>query len=151
MKLKISGALFHCRRCRKSYSSPLGHVCVTRNAAARGGRLAPKVTVTANCSTCGKPAGNPLTHVCAPKSDFKRRLAASKKAAAKTGAAKPKHLYQSCRDKDCERVACEAYREGRDEGYREGFAEGYDTGFEAGHAAGYAAGFAAGAALAAGG
>ena len=138
MKLKVNAALFHCRRCRKSYSSPLGHVCVTRNAAARGGRLAPKVTVDRTCA-CGKPAGNPLTHVCAPKSDFRRQLAASKKAAAKSSAsAKPKHLYQSCRDDDCERVACEAFREGRAEGYR----DGYDEGSAADYAAGLAAGLA---------
>ena len=28
--MKIKGALFRCGRCRKTYSNPFGHVCVTR-------------------------------------------------------------------------------------------------------------------------
>ena len=45
------------------------------------------------------------------------------------------HDYQACRDDDCPRPACLAYREGHDEGYPEGFADGNASGFAAGQAA----------------
>jgi len=43
-----------------------------------------------------------------------------------------RHRYQSCRDRDCERAACMAWREGRQEGYEDGHADGYREGFAAG-------------------
>lgn len=136
--MKASLALFRCGRCRRSYSNPLGHVCVTRlDLPVRTGKttLAPKVSVTGKCQDCGKPRGNPFTHVCGPKSDFKRRLAASKRRKKSRRPATAKHLYQSCQDKDCKRLACIAFREGRDEGYAEGSASGYESGYTAAAAA----------------
>ena len=66
------------------------------------------------CGRCGKRYANPLTHVCAQRSDFRKRqraaAAAKRKAARKRRAAR--HDYHRCRDLDCQRVACEAYREG---------------------------------------
>jgi hypothetical protein len=137
VKLKIKGALFHCGRCRKSYSNPFGHVCITRldrKAPAGKTKLAPKVTATAGkCGTCGKPRG--LLHTCTVKTDFKQRRAAAKKAA------RPAHLYEACRDTDCQRPACRAFKEGRDEGREEGHREGYSSGHEDGYAEGYDRGF----------
>ena len=128
MKLTLGGALFHCGRCRKSYSNPFGHVCVERlDRAPRTGRtrLAPKVTAsTGTCPGCGKPRGNPLTHTCTVKTDFRKRRAASAKAARPTKAARPVHLYETCQDEECMRIPCMAYREGRREGYDEGFPDG---------------------------
>jgi predicted nucleic acid-binding Zn-ribbon protein len=73
----------------------------------------------ASCPNCGKPYANPFTHVCASKrGDFGRRKAAhekAQKAAAK--AAQPKHQYQTCRDEDCRRFGCVAYRDGYDNGF----------------------------------
>jgi len=46
----------------------------------------------------------------------------------------PQHRYQSCRDGDCERAACMAWREGRAEGYDEGHEDGYREGFADGAA-----------------
>lgn len=46
--------------------------------------------------------------------------------AAFTPGGKP-HRYTSCRDRDCERLPCLAYREG----YAEGWADGYASGREA--------------------
>ena len=42
------------------------------------------------------------------------------------------HLYQTCRDEDCPRQYCRAYKDG----YEAGFEEGYAVGFGAGYAAG---------------
>lgn len=142
MKLKLQGALFHCGRCRKSYSNPFGHVCITRlDRKARDGRttLAPKVTASlGTCGGCGRPLGNPLTHSCTVKTDYRKR----RRAAAKAGkVGKPQHPEPgACRDGDCQRTGCRAYREGREYGYQ----EGYDLGRMDGYAEGFAAGVAAG-------
>jgi hypothetical protein len=48
---------------------------------------------------------------------------------------RPVHDYGRCRDKDCERVACEAWREGRAEGFEDGYEDGYADGLEAGQRA----------------
>lgn len=162
MKLKIKGALFHCGRCRKDYSNLFGHVCVTRldrRAPAGKTRLTPGISASfGTCGTCHKPLGsNPLTHTCTVRTDFRKRRgearkqeAAEKRAAARRPArkGKPEHLYEACRDEDCQRTACRAYREGREEGYQEGYEDGYAKGYEAGYGAGFTAGFAAGAASA---
>jgi len=121
LKIRVKGSLFHCGRCGKRHSNPLGHVCqVTRPA----GRMTvrPEVTVsTGTCGRCGKPRGRgPLGHVCTGGGDFARRAAAEKKAvtarkraaAAAARQARPKHEYARCKDTGCERAACQAYREG---------------------------------------
>ena len=94
------------------------------------------------CGTCGKRYANPLAHTCAPKSDFKKRKRAAerqqkreaararkqaaaerRKAAAaerrKNAAGKrpaparrPAHDYRLCRDDECARHACRAYKDG---------------------------------------
>jgi flagellar biosynthesis/type III secretory pathway protein FliH len=39
-----------------------------------------------------------------------------------------RHNFRTCRDRECRRLACEAYRQGfedgHDDGYREGFKDG---------------------------
>ncbi|MGH3287779.1 MAG: hypothetical protein ACRDPD_24290 [Streptosporangiaceae bacterium] len=122
MKLRIKGHLFHCGRCRKSYSHPLGHVCVTRlDRKPRTGKVTLAPEVTATCTRCRKPLGNPLTHTCTTRTDFGAR----RKAAAKAGKpARPEHRYEACRDEDCHRTACTAYRAGYDAGWPDGYATG---------------------------
>ncbi len=167
LKLQFKGGLFRCGRCRKSYSSPLGHVCTVRNPKGRM-RLKPKASASlATCKTCGKSYSNPLGHVCTVKTDFRKRKAAGtrraaaeekrKKAAAERArevtarrarreketaarrarrtredegrrkrrakekapagrAPRQAHDYRKCRDEDCARPVCEAYREGVDRG-----------------------------------
>ncbi len=44
------------------------------------------------------------------------------------------HLYQTCRDEDCERKLCQVYREGYEAGYEEGYAVGFGAGFASGQA-----------------
>ncbi len=130
MKLRIKGSLFHCGRCGRAHSNPLGHVCVTRldRRERKGGtRLAPSVSVSAGkCSQCGKPLGNPLTHTCIVKTDFRERQAAAKKKAAR-----PVHRYEACTDEDCQRTACLAYRQGSEEGHAAGYEQGFPDGIAA--------------------
>jgi hypothetical protein len=142
MKLpKLKGSLFTCGRCRKSYSSPFGHVCISsRSFSAGRRRLAPHAEV--ECPNCGKALGNPLTHRCPSKAgDFRRRRAAHKKrqadAARRAAAAKRKreaHDPPRCTDDGCQRTACAAYKQGREEGYSAGHDDGYAAGYAAGAA-----------------
>lgn len=136
VKLSGSFALFSCGRCGRSYANPLGHVCTVRmdrRTPPRKTRLAVRATVTRRCPRCDKPAANPLTHVCVVGSDWKRRkAAAAKRRKAAARASVPRHLYQSCRDKDCKRLPCVAWKEGREEGFAEGEESGYAKGYAAG-------------------
>ena len=53
------------------------------------------------------------------------------KASART--ARPQHPEPgACREEDCQRAACRAYRDGREYGYQDGFAEGFSAGLAAG-------------------
>ena len=125
MKVKIRGALFHCGTCRKDYSNPFGHICVSRMGRAAG-RTKLKPSLSARCPKCRRDLGNPLTHVCTVKTDFKRRTAKARKdeAAAKRKA-RPEHPRPAaCKDGDCKRIGCVAYREGDENGYERGFPDG---------------------------
>lgn len=156
-KLKIRGAVFHCGRCRKSYSNPLGHRCVVRNPKGRT-RVRPKASASlVTCGSCGKKYSNPLRHVCVVKSDAKKRRAAAGRQPVRKKSAKPArptvvrvggkkkqaHDYRACPDKDCARQACSAWKEAWREAWDKAHSEGYAEGRADGHAAGYSAGVAA--------
>jgi hypothetical protein len=125
VKVKMRGALFHCGTCRKDYSNPFGHICVSRMGRAAG-RTKLKPSLSAKCQKCRKPLGNPLTHTCTTRTDFRRRTAKAKKdAAAAKRKARPEHPRPSaCKDGDCKRTGCVAYREGHEIGYERGFDDG---------------------------
>jgi hypothetical protein len=129
VKVKIRGALFHCGRCRKSYSNPFGHRCVSRMGA-RVGKTKLKPSLSAKCPKCRKDMGNPLIHTCTTRTDFKRRTAKAKKdAAAAKRKGRPEHPRPSaCRDSDCKRAGCVAYRDGHDDGWRDGYDDGFPDG-----------------------
>jgi hypothetical protein len=117
MSLRMNVSLVKCGTCGKRYSNPLTHTCVTTRARRRPSQIAPRLTY--DCPRCGKPATNPLTHVCKTRSDFRRRLADQKRRQAREKRARrskrparPQHDYHSCTDPDCQRRACQAYREG---------------------------------------
>lgn len=116
MGLSVKGGLVRCGRCGRRYSNPFAHVC----AGQRKGRtrVKPKFSASVKCPRCGKAYANPLIHVCASKrGDFKRRKKAfEKRQKAAARRTRPKHNYRTCRDPDCERVACEAYRQGVEDG-----------------------------------
>jgi len=42
--------------------------------------------------------------------------------------AQPQHHYRTCRDEDCRRQACQAYREGFGDGFEAGLAAAADEG-----------------------
>lgn len=137
MKVKLRGALFHCGTCRKDFSNPFGHRCVSPMGRAAG-RTKLKPSLSASCPKCRKPLGNPLTHTCTTRTDFRRRTAKAKKdTAAAKRKTRPEHPRPAaCRDGDCKRTGCVAYREGREDGYRDGFEDGYDGGYSEGYIAG---------------
>jgi hypothetical protein len=148
VKLKVRGALFYCGRCRKRYSNPFGHECIAPMGRRPGKtRLMPSASVT--CPACHKPYGNPFTHTCTARTDFRRRTTKAKKeAAAAKRKARPEHPRPSaCRDRDCKRAACAAYREG----FGDGQQSGYELGREEGERVGYDRGFADGRASCPGG
>jgi hypothetical protein len=136
VKLKLRGALFHCGRCRKRHSNPFGHECIAP-LGRRPGKTTFRPSASATCPACHKPYGNPLTHTCTTRTDFKRRTARARKdAAAARRKARPEHPPPSaCRDGDCKRTACAAYRQGREDGFQDGYETGYDEGFPDGIAA----------------
>lgn len=123
--MKFSFSLVKCGRCGKSYSNPLTHVCVTSRTRRGRTRIKPKASVSVKCNTCGKPYANPLTHVCSVKGSFRTRAAAARRSQ-RTAAPKPRrvkvygqapakapaHPYAACRDDDCDRRACVAYKDG---------------------------------------
>lgn len=115
-----------CGRCGQPREL-IRHVCVVRSGRAALRRATPKLTLDfGKCETCNRPVGNPFTHVCAPRSDFKRRRRAAAKrekdqARARASRKANKHEYQNCKDDDCKRSACLAYKTGWREGYQIGF------------------------------
>jgi hypothetical protein len=66
------------------------------------------------------------------------------------GTGNGQHRYARCKDRDCERLPCVAYKDGYQDGYDDGYEDGYGAGYSAGEAAGYAAGYAAAEAAASG-
>jgi hypothetical protein len=115
LRIRVASPVY-CGKCGKRRG--LAHVCMVRRASGRTRVKAPSVSL-ATCPRCGKPYANPFTHACTVKTDFKRRSAAAAKRA-KAAAPKhqaPKHDYRTCRDTDCQRYACVAYRDGYDNGF----------------------------------
>lgn len=115
MGLRIAASLMKCGQCGKRYSNPLTHVCY--NPRGHGPRLQVKPRVSVDCPRCGKPVTNPLAHVCTVRTDFRKRLADQRKQQArarrkKARATAAEHDYHACRDPDCHRRTCLAYREG---------------------------------------
>lgn len=122
--MKFSFALVKCGRCGKSYSNPLTHICTVSANRRRGRtRIRPKASVSVKCGTCGKPYANPLTHVCSVKGSFRRRSTAARRSQRAAAPKPPRvkvygqapakaHPYAACRDDDCERQACVAYKDG---------------------------------------
>jgi hypothetical protein len=128
-----------CGRCGQDREL-IGHVCVVRSGRAARRRATPELKLDfGKCGNCSKRVGNPLTHVCKPRSDFKSRKAKAGKAAKPKRQQRDKHDYLTCKDTDCPRPLCAAYRTGWREGHRAGFDEGYDAGYARGFPDGIAA------------
>ena len=83
-----------------------------RNPARAAGRRA----VARWCPECQKTM--PPFHVCVIRADFGRRAKDARRSRARKGAAAARkerraHDYSTCRDPDCRRRACAAFREGQ--------------------------------------
>ena len=106
----------YCGRCGKRRG--LLHTCIVKRESGRTRVKAPKVML-ASCPNCGKPYANPFTHVCTSRrGDYRRRkaTAAKRATAARPKLQRPQHDYATCRDADCHRYACIAFRDGYDRG-----------------------------------
>jgi hypothetical protein len=137
LRLRATSPVY-CGKCGRRRG--LMHVCVVRRANGRTRIKAPGISL-ATCSRCGQDYANPFTHTCPSRpGDFKRRKAAAERAERKRKAEQlrqrrreerarrreaggpvptARHLPQTCRDEDCQRRACVAYRLG--------FADGRDV------------------------
>ena len=123
-----------CGRCGKPRTG-IRHDCVSSSN--RKTTLKPSVNF-GKCPTCKKTITNPLTHVCVVKGGFKRaksKAAKREKERAREKARKKRqagqHPFESCRDDQCKRPQCVAYRTG----WHQGEAAGFESGFDAGLAA----------------
>jgi hypothetical protein len=106
----------YCGRCGKRRG--LLHTCIVRWPDGRTRVKAPGVMLV-SCPRCGKPYANPFTHVCLSRQgDYKRRKAAAAKRAkaARPKLQRPQHDYRTCRDPECRRYGCVAFRDGYDRG-----------------------------------
>jgi len=138
-KLMIRARLGTCGRCGGKLGNPLTHVCVTRMdrppRRRKRTKIRPKVSVAVKCGTCGRPYANPLTHVCTVKASPRRKLATAARPA-KPGPRRPRRVTvarpggqpqhpapAACRDGDCQRRTCTAYRDG----YADGLADGQEA------------------------
>jgi hypothetical protein len=122
-------ALFHCGTCGRQYSNPLGHRCEQGGDFARRGKAEKRAQETA--ARREKAAARRAAETGARRErrlredEGRRARRAKENAAAKTRKRKaaarrrgrPEHDYRNCRDADCQRVACEAYREGFENGW----------------------------------
>jgi len=120
-RLRISAT---CGKCGKPYAGPLGHVCTNRGDFAKRKRQAAagEKREKARAARAGEVAARRARR---QKENEARRARRAAEDAARRGrrareAAQSKaprvHDYRNCRDHDCERAACEAYREGITDG-----------------------------------
>jgi hypothetical protein len=124
-----------CGRCGQPREL-IGHVCVVRSGRAARRRATPKPKLDfGKCAGCGRPLGNPLTHVCKPRSDFKKR---KRQAAAPKKKPREQHDYQLCKENDCHRPLCVAFKVGYRGGYQNGWTDCYDLAYKQGHEDGIA-------------
>ena len=125
--------LFTCGACGKSYSNPLGHVCgnggdfgrrkrARQRAEAAAARKAKRAAERAKtneriAAARAKERERSAARLSATRRRERARADARVKKARATArrtrpAGRPAHDWTRCRDHDCHRPACEAYREG---------------------------------------
>ena len=132
--------LFRCGKCGKGYGNPLGHSCGGGGDFARRRRAQDRAADTAKrrAETAERRAREreKITAVRQrERAKARERVAAARKAEREkakrkrpAGRSRPeRHDYRNCRDAECQRVACEAYREGHGDGWMEGYAAGQSS------------------------
>jgi hypothetical protein len=129
--------LFQCGSCGKQYSNPLGHTCgnagdfgkrrrakqrAERAEARKAKRAGQRKRVNERIATARKKERERADQRVSAARRRERARAAERVAKAKAARklarrpGRPSHDYRKCRDHDCERAACEAYREGVNNG-----------------------------------
>jgi hypothetical protein len=109
-----------CSKCGKRMGSPLRHVCATKTDFRKRKAKAKRDAATAKRREKRKAAAARKRARVAER----RKAAAARRRKGRQAPAKPRHDYQTCREDDCQRQACQAWREGRKEGFGEGYQEG---------------------------
>jgi hypothetical protein len=114
--------LFQCGSCGKSYSNPLGHTCGNagdfgkrRRAKQRAERAEARKAKRAEQRKKERERADQRVSATRRRERAKAAERVAKAKAARKPArrpGRPSHDYRNCRDHDCERPACEAYREG---------------------------------------
>ena len=117
-----------CSSCGKPYANPLTHVCSNRGDFAKRKRAAKRKAAAdkRKAETAVRQA-----KVRARVADVRKKEKAKadsrvkaartrRKAPAKPRAPRDRHEYQACRDEDCTRLACGAFREGHAQGFADG-------------------------------
>jgi len=126
------GPLFTCGACGKGFSNPLGHVCTNKNdfrkrrrAAARSAAAEKrKARRDATRRRAAERRQRQRERTAARLSAVRRaeRAKADARVAKARARRKPRrpgrpvHDYRSCRDEDCGRLTCRAFREGLEAG-----------------------------------
>lgn len=129
--------LFQCGSCGKSYNSPFGHTCsgggdfgkrrrakqrAERAEARKAKRAEQRKRVNERIAAARKKERDRADQRVSATRRRERARAAERVAKAKAARkparrpGRPSHDYRNCRDHDCERAACEAYRDGVNDG-----------------------------------
>ena len=167
--VRIRPVLGGCSRCGKTYGgangNPLTHVCNPRAGEFRQRKARRQRTIRAAATAKARAADRDRqrariararegerrrsrVRVARLKAAYEKRLAAERakartqhKAPPKSKPRRPQHEYQSCADKDCQRPACAAFREGYRDGHRDGWKQGFEQGWRQGYALGWRHGY----------
>jgi hypothetical protein len=170
--IKLAPVLGGCTRCGKQYGgrngNPLTHVCRPRDGDYRRRKAEHQRKIRAAARARTKAAERDkqrekisavrarerqrsLAQITRLKASYEKRLAAERaragqqhKAPPRSRPRRPPHEYQSCRDKDCMRPVCVAFKEGYRDGHREGYRQGFERGWAQGYALGWKQGYAKG-------
>lgn len=115
-----------CSTCHKRYSNPFTHTCVVKTDYKRRVRKARRDAKTAARRAARKAAAERRKAARKAAAARRKAKAAERKAArlaareaAKRRQPTTEHRYWMCDDLECHRMACKAYREGRERGVEE--------------------------------
>lgn len=125
-KRKVKRApLFRCGKCGKGYGNPLGHTCGGGgDFAKRRGAQAREAAAAKRKAETAERRARERERIAAvrqrERAKARERVAAARKAEREKAKRKrpasrsrpERHDYHRCRDLECQRIACEAYREG---------------------------------------
>jgi hypothetical protein len=163
--IKLAPVLGGCARCGKQYGGrnggPLTHVCRPRDGEFRSRRTAQRRKARAAARGRARAAERDRqrarivavrererqrsrAQIARLTARYEIRLTAAKARASQPHKSPPRprrppHEYQSCKDADCQRPVCVAFRQGYKDGYRDGYEDGYGQGYARGYQAGIAA------------